>query len=183
MGVSEVMEKSFDILADEHRSMLTCYLKALVGDAHIAEDLAQDTFLAAYQSLDRFETGANFGAWLRGIARHKALDHQRTAARRGLVVDSRIVEGIEDVYTLFDTATEPTAAGAWADRLDRLRYCIGRLSDRLRESVERVYQNGLSLREAAEDLQSTPEAVGQRLTRARQQIRTCIELKLRNQDA
>ena len=40
------MDQSFNILASEYRPMIVAYLRSLGADAHLAEDLAQETFLA-----------------------------------------------------------------------------------------------------------------------------------------
>ena len=47
------MTDPFDILATEYRPMVLAYLHSLVKDGHLAEDLTQDTFLSAQQSLTR----------------------------------------------------------------------------------------------------------------------------------
>jgi RNA polymerase sigma-70 factor (ECF subfamily) len=57
------------------------YLRVVVGDA--AEDVASETWLQAARDLHRFTGGPMaFRGWLFGIARHRALDHRRHAARR-----------------------------------------------------------------------------------------------------
>ena len=89
--------------------MLVDYLSALLGDAHLAEDLSQETLLTADRIFDRFEPGGNFAAWLRGIARNKIREHRRAVARRPLVVDSRVVDGMEEVLGMFD---QPAGGGA-----------------------------------------------------------------------
>lgn len=152
--------------------MVNNYLVAIVQDRHLAEDLTQETFLAAHKSLDRFTSGGNFGAWLRGIARNKARDHWRVEGRRQLVVDSRIVEGMDEVYTLFD---EPDRSnGAWQDRLEVMLDCIRKLSTPLQEAVYCVYREGRSLKEASEKLNIGFDAAAQRLSRARSFIRQCV---------
>ena len=123
------MDRSFNILATEYRPMVVCYLKAFVGDAHVAEDLAQETFMAAHASLERFEEGGAFGAWLRGIARHKALDHQRKSARLPLVFDTHVVEGMEEVFTLFHSINESYSGGfidayapiSWSNHMNKFK--------------------------------------------------------------
>ena len=55
------MTDPFDILAAEYRPMVLAYLRAMVRDAHLAEDLTQETMSAAHQSLGKFEPGGNFG--------------------------------------------------------------------------------------------------------------------------
>jgi len=172
--ISPKLERSFEVLVGEYRTMLLCYLRAIVRDGHLAEDLVQETFLTAHKSLDRFEDGGNFGAWLRGIARNKVRENQRASARRPLVIDSRIVAGMEEVYTMFD---RPEALGVqWGDRLDVVRACAAKLKLKLRQAIECVYQRGRTLQEAAGDLEVSAEAIGQRLTRARRLIRECVQL-------
>ena len=170
------MDHSFDILVKEYRPMVLCYLKSLTGDAHLAEDLAQETFLTAQHAIGNLRESENFAAWLRGIARHKVLDFKRKAARRGLIVDSRIVDGMEEVYVLFDAGNRD--GEAWRERVAALNLCVAKLSDSLREAIEVVYRKGASLRVAADQLGISFEAVGQRLSRGRSQVRRCIMLTL-----
>lgn len=170
------MDQAFEILADQFRPMVRAYLRGLVLDRGLAEDLTQETILAAFQSLAGFERGGNFGAWLRGIARNKAKDSRRAAARRPLIVDSRIIEGMEEVYGLFD-APQPSH-GKWEDRLHVVRECVGKLSGTLRQTVILTYEQGCSLKETAGALDCSFAAVGQRLSRAREMIRKCVAMKL-----
>ncbi len=66
------MRDALDILAPEYRPMVLACLRAMVRNAHLAEDLVQKTMIAAHESLGGFEPGGKFGRWLRGIARNKA---------------------------------------------------------------------------------------------------------------
>ena len=100
------MNRSFDILMAEYRPMILVYLKAMGLGEHIAEDLAQETFISAYESLDKFAKDGDFGKWVRGIARNKALMHWRASNQQPLVVDSRVLEGMEEVFEGFDRSAE-----------------------------------------------------------------------------
>ncbi len=170
------MVDAFDILAEQYRPMLVAYLKSLVRDRDLAEDLTQEALMAAYRRLSGFRKGADFGAWLRGIARNKALQSRRISARRHIVADSRIVEGMEDVYRVLDAprADAPT----WSERLAKLHDCVARLSDKLRAAVLEVYRKGVSLREAAVNLNTSFAVVAQRLHRARELLRECMTSRL-----
>jgi RNA polymerase sigma-70 factor (ECF subfamily) len=164
--------EAFEILAEQYRPMLVVYLRSLLRDADLAEDLTQETLIAAQRKLAAFHKGGNFGRWLRGIARNKALQNRRARSRRRIVADSRIVEGMEDVYSALDA---PSAeAPEWRERLSRLRVCVKRLSGKLRASVEAVYQRGQSLREAAGSLGTNVQVIAQRVHRARQLLRECL---------
>ena len=158
--------------------MLLVYVAALFhGNARDAEDVVQETFLAAYRQLDKFTEGENFARWLRGIARNKVLEHCRAAGRHGVVTDSRILEGIEDVCGVLDGAA--IGEERWHDRARRwLDHCIGQLSDHLRAAVVRVYQQDLTLAEAAEKERTTFAAMAQRLSRSREQLRRCVQTQM-----
>jgi RNA polymerase sigma-70 factor (ECF subfamily) len=175
------MDTAFEILAGQYRPMLLAYARALLnGDEHEAEDVVQETFLAAHERLDHFRTGEDFGRWLRGIARNKVLESHRAARGRKAVVDSRIIDGIEEVYAAFDDP--PPGEEAWLERVQRLtRHCVDRLSKNLHDAVVQVYSRGLTLRQAAAVLQLPPAAVAQRVSRARQRIRKCVERHARSE--
>ena len=124
-----------------------------------------------------FEEGKNFGSWLRGIARNKALMHWRSAAAKiPLSADPRSVEGIDEVFESIDRQGEE--GDWWAGRREILNQCIKQLSENLRSAIQRVYSDGDTLDEAAAALGATRLAIGQRLSRARNQIRNCVALKL-----
>lgn len=53
------------------------YLFSRIGNVHEAEDVTAQTFLAAFESFDKFRQDGHFASWLFGIARNKAMDHFR----------------------------------------------------------------------------------------------------------
>jgi len=169
------METAFDILAAQYRRMLLSYARALLGgDRHEAEDVVQESFLVAHRRLETFRQDEDFGRWLRGIARNKVLESRRSSRQRLAVIDARISEGMEEVYSMFEVPVpgeEP-----WKDRMQRLvQHCVDGLSGHLRDTVVQIYREGQSLRGAASILDSSPAAVAQRLSRARDLIRKCVE--------
>lgn len=64
---------------DEHGDALYRYARLRVGRRELAEDLVQETFLAALQSRGRFRGGATVRTWLISILRRKIVDHYRRA--------------------------------------------------------------------------------------------------------
>jgi RNA polymerase sigma-70 factor (ECF subfamily) len=173
------MIEPFQILAAEYRPMLVDYLRALLKDDHLAEDLAQESLLDAHQALDKFTEGENFGRWLRGIARNRALRHWRSARRKPLLIDSRVVAGVDEVFEEWDRSQEE--GDWWESRQAALRDCLSRLSAQLRNAIEEVYFQKRSLTDAATVLSSTHAAVSQRLSRARSGLRICVREKLQSE--
>jgi RNA polymerase sigma-70 factor (ECF subfamily) len=94
----------FERLVERHRAEITAYLRRLLGDAHEAEDLAQDTWLRAHRAFGRLPADANTRAWLYRIATNRA----RTALR-GRGTARRRTSALE-VDTLAGRRIDPTDA-------------------------------------------------------------------------
>jgi RNA polymerase sigma factor (sigma-70 family) len=77
--VSRAALPPFQALIDSHRAGVLGFLRAMVGPQE-AEDVFQDTFLAALRAYPRADA-RNLRAWIFTIARRKAIDHHRTRAR------------------------------------------------------------------------------------------------------
>jgi len=74
-------QEEFAELVRRHQSHVFAILYRYEKDHHRLEDLAQDTFLKAWRSLDQFDGRAPFQHWLSKIAVHAALDHLRKQKR------------------------------------------------------------------------------------------------------
>ena len=77
-GSSEALEELFR--RHWRRAHRAAYL--VVADPSAAEDIAQESFLAAIRALDRFDRGRPFGPWLHRITVNRAIDHARARALR-----------------------------------------------------------------------------------------------------
>lgn len=76
----------FQRFFEQHRDVVWRYCVAAVGRGS-ADDVFQETFLAALRGYDRRRAGASGSAWVLSIAHHKAMDHHRSGARRAVPVD------------------------------------------------------------------------------------------------
>jgi RNA polymerase sigma-70 factor (TIGR02960 family) len=75
-------EDAFRELTDPYRRELQLHIYRIVGSAQDAEDLLQETLLAAWRGLERFEGRASVRAWLYRIATNRSLDSLRASRRR-----------------------------------------------------------------------------------------------------
>jgi len=75
-------EDAFRELTDPYRRELQLHAYRIVGSAQDAEDLLQETLLAAWQGLDQFQGRASVRAWLHRIATNRSLDALRASRRR-----------------------------------------------------------------------------------------------------
>ena len=82
-------EAAFRALTDPYRRELQLHIYRIVGSAQDAEDLLQETLLAAWRGLSGFEERASLRAWLYRIATNRSLDVLRAGRRRH---ESRMIE-------------------------------------------------------------------------------------------
>lgn len=94
------VSSAYQFLVEQYQTGLVIYCERLVKDRYVAEDLAQEAFIKAYQNLAMFDSKkARFSTWLYRIASNKAIDYLRKAKH---TID------VEDIEALADTAAEPT---------------------------------------------------------------------------
>jgi RNA polymerase sigma-70 factor (ECF subfamily) len=72
---------AFSRLVERHQQALRAFLRRACGDWTLADDLAQETFLAAWSSMGRLKAGASVRAWLCGIGYNKHLSAMRSTTR------------------------------------------------------------------------------------------------------
>src|SRR6266576_239611 len=90
------------------RAYRAAYL--VVHDAAAAEDIAQEAFLAAVRSLDRFDRGRPFGPWLHRIVVNRAIDFSRARRLRREIDLERVAEPAGAERDLDSRAEEIAAA-------------------------------------------------------------------------
>lgn len=149
--------------------MLRGYLAGQLYNLAEADDLAQEVFLTAWRDLGSFRRDGDFGAWLRGIARHRLLTHFRSQQRRASAVERFQAE----VVRIAEQELEAGAHHDEAGTAERLLHCISLLPEKLR----RVVHAGLeAARPAAlaEELQTTVPAIYQLHYRANHLLRECM---------
>lgn len=103
-------------LREDDRAWLVRYCARLCGDEVQAEDLAQETLLAAWQGADRWPEGVAPRAWLAGIARHMV---QRWARRRAQEQRQIVLLDDDDPALALDAVTTDLERHELATLLDR----------------------------------------------------------------
>lgn len=164
---------AFAILAKEHHRGLLVYARALCRNEATAADLAQETFLSAWNNLGRFDVTRDFGAWIRGILRNKWREHLRRHARE-VDVDEQTLAHWENRLATWDEARREDRG----DVFDALDDCLRRLPDGLGEPVRRFYYENESGEGIAASLGLDPANLRKRLQRAREALRDCLDHKL-----
>lgn len=155
-----------------------------VGDWHKAQDLVQETWLAAWQARDRFAGQSAERTWLIGILRHKILSHFRVVSREQPLSEKQ--SDRLNATGRLSTSTWPAAQlPAWMDpsrQLERkqlrtqLDRCLCRLSDRMKAVFAFCDLDELPHRDVARRLGVTDGHLYVLLHRARQKVRECLSV-------
>jgi RNA polymerase sigma-70 factor (ECF subfamily) len=139
----------------EHERRLGRFLVQVVGNRQLAEDLLQETFLTAFR--EDLQSVENVGAWLFAVARNRALQALRSG-RRAQSAFQRLTGSVDA------GGADPAEVIAVRDLLARSLEPDDRMLLILR------HLHGLESAELAEIFDLSPEAVRQRLSRARRRL-------------
>jgi RNA polymerase sigma factor (sigma-70 family) len=126
-------DRAFTELVRRRQSTVRGMLRRLCGDATLADDLAQETFVQAWRTLAQLRNAGAFGGWLKQVAVRVWLQH----ARRGKLA----LETLEEA--------EDAAVPEFEGRLD-LERALERLNPPQRLCVVLSYGEGLSHGEIAD---------------------------------
>jgi RNA polymerase sigma-70 factor (ECF subfamily) len=77
---------ALDVLLQQYQDAIVSYCYSYFPDWHLAQEVAQDIFLAAFESMVRFRGASSMKTWLYGIASKKCLEVGRTRARREALI-------------------------------------------------------------------------------------------------
>ncbi len=155
---------AFACLVERYQSPLVGYLARMVGET-VALDVAQESFVRAWQGLGTYDPRWKFKTWLYAIASNAAIDHLRARRQRRLVP--------LDVEPSADTQDASDAA-LGAELARSLDEAIALLPDEYREPLLMRHPGGLAYAEIAESTGLPLGTVKVRIFRARQRLRQML---------
>jgi RNA polymerase sigma-70 factor (ECF subfamily) len=159
----------FARLVRRYERELYAYLRRYLGNAEMAEDVFQATFLQVHLKCDKFDTSRRFKPWLYTVATNQAIDAQRRNKRHRMVSLNRTNQNDDsvDVGALIDLMvskdTGPLDHVSQLERGQWVQNAISQLSDQMRSVVNLVYYEGMKYREAADILEIPVGTVKSRL--------------------
>jgi RNA polymerase sigma factor (sigma-70 family) len=157
---------AFGELVRRYQSPVRAFLARMTrGDSHLADDLAQETFLKAWQKLQTFRGTAKFSTWLFGIA----FNEFRGAARK------RRELSLEEIGELPPESSQPATDSHSNLRLD-LTEALKLLNSNERAAIVLCCQNGLSHEEAAQVLECPLGTVKTNVLRGREKLKRRLSL-------
>jgi RNA polymerase sigma-70 factor (ECF subfamily) len=161
--------EAFGMLVRRYERELYGYLRRYLGDACLAEDVFQNTFLQLYTKIATYEPGRPVRPWLYTIATHQAIDALRRNGRHQAVsLDQQRDEldggDIQNLVTALESRVPgPMEAAEGEERRQGVRAGVEKLPDFLRQVVVLAYYQGLKYREIADILEIPVGTVKSRL--------------------
>ena len=153
---------AFEALIREHQRMIHSLCYRMSGSLADAEDLAQETFIHAYQHLDAFRAEARFSSWLYRIAVNQCLNWQKRRQR---------LDQLHKEWSEQDR--EPS--GADTGRSQRIQEALLKLPPKQRAAVIMTAYDGLTHAEAAAALGCSETTVSWRLFAARGKLKRLLK--------
>jgi RNA polymerase sigma-70 factor (ECF subfamily) len=175
---------------DQHGDYLYRGALVRVRDTGLAEEIVQETFLAALQARRTFAGQSSERSWLVGIMKHKIVDHYRKRRRESLREDlDGVVDGLEgegefdegghwklDRTSPMDWPENPGGVLERKQFWDVLKRCLAELPPRMAQVFLFREVDEVSSKEICETLNITPANLWVLLHRARKHLRRCLEV-------
>jgi RNA polymerase sigma-70 factor (TIGR02943 family) len=169
---------------DHYGDYLYCFAISRVRDPSVAEDLVQETFLAALNSIKSFASRSSPKTWLTGILKHKIVDYFRRKSREPTGDD--VETAMKALEALFDEkgqwkikpaewTADPEKLYGQKEFMDVLNRCLSELSSRLAHIFILREMDGLKTDEICKVLSITATNCWVMLYRARMYLRQCLE--------
>jgi RNA polymerase sigma-70 factor (ECF subfamily) len=149
------------------RAWLLSYIRALVRDFALAEDVFQEVCLTMVRRKDEIEPGRGLEGYFLKAARHAALAAIEKTQRLGASLSSELVDALDAAWERSARPDEP-----W--RLNALRSCIEKLHDRARRLLSLRYDGLLSGKALADRIGTTTQGAYVALSRVHAALRKCV---------
>ena len=175
---------------DAYGNVLYSYAIVRVRDAKVAEDLVQETYLAALKSKSNFSDKSSMRTWLVGILKHKIIDHFRKISRErqtAFIDDTELEEREEfqesgrwkghwrEEKYLQDWGENPEDILVRKEFMEVFSRCLSKLPDRLADIFVLREIEATGTDEICKVLDISPTNLWVMMHRARMRVRRCIE--------
>jgi RNA polymerase sigma-70 factor (ECF subfamily) len=174
---------AFDAVILKYRQRLYSVVYNLTSNREDASDLVQDSFIKAFQSINRFGGQSSFFTWLYRIAINSALSHLRKNRLRTFFsleqIDENDRPSAEVLAALTDDANGAERGAMVRELQEKLNEAMQKLSIKHRTVVTLFEIDGLSHQEIAEVMSCSVGTVRSRLHYAKQQLQSELQRYVR----
>lgn len=172
---------AFNQIVQRYQQIVYTTVMRLLGDADIAADITQDTFIAAFRSISTFRGGATFRAWLLRIGTNLVYDHWRRLRRHPTESLDRMNDedepqalSLQEALVETDSARNPEEMLLNRELQELILAGLAQLPFEQRTALVLCDIQGLSYEEVAQATQTSLGTVRSRISRARVRLRNYL---------
>lgn len=149
------------------RVQLMAYIRAIVPDYHLAEDVYQEVSVEVVSHLEKIQNEKHLVQWLYRTSKHRAINSAKRKGRQGMLLDGALLDQYEGC--LEEEAQELTGP-----RYELLQNCLGQLTPYARRLIHLRYSEGLTGQSLSDKLDRKIDTVYVALSRVHRALRTCL---------
>ena len=158
--------KLFLTLYRQNENSLYSFALKVLPNYSIAEDVMQEATMTMWDKFDSFEKGTNFLAWSKQILKYKAIQYLCSKKTKSIV-------------HLSDSMLEQLAGGeskvsAYDEYFEALHSCVDKLQGKNKEIVRQRYFHNIRVKDLAEQMNTTCNAVSKHIARIHNSLKKCI---------
>jgi len=165
--------EAFEALVLRYQGKIVNYTSAMTRDASDAEDVAQETFIRAYRSLNKFRGDSSFKTWLYRIATNVARTHLGRRARQSRLAGHSLDDDTQALLAS-DVPSGETNIETTVIARDAINHALAVLPDKLRVAIILRDIEGLDYKEIARITGSPIGTIESRIFRARRALRPLL---------
>lgn len=180
------------IWVDEHGDCLFRFALTRLRDENLAEDIVQETLLAALQSMKTYGGKSTERTWLISILKHKIIDYYRKYSRETTLDESELdLSGLDGFFERDDEwknhwnpqlaprgwTNDPETVYEQSEFFDVFQNCLSKLPERVAKVFALRELDGLEAGEVCEILCVSASNFWVMMHRARMSLRRCVEIK------
>jgi RNA polymerase sigma-70 factor, ECF subfamily len=161
--------EAFAALVDAYKGPIFRLAFRMTGNAQDADDLTQESFLRAFQSLGRFRAGERFFPWLYTVSLNVIRNHLRKV---NALAEGSAGKGVPEST---DPRDDPSAAAIGRERGRRLQGYLLRLPVTVREALILRFYDGMAFEDIASVTGGTISSAKMKVYRGLEKIRAMME--------
>jgi RNA polymerase sigma-70 factor (ECF subfamily) len=167
--------RAFEALHGRYGDLVYSVSLRVVGDAHVAEDVAQEVFLRLWRRPEQFDLRrGKFVTWLLSVTRNRSIDERRSRGRRLRHESLPTADEEEDVLPSNAERDDPALSTVLADERRAVRKALEVLPAEQKLAIQLAYFGGLTQQEIAEKLGQPLGTVKTRIRLGMQKMRAAL---------
>ena len=149
------------------------FILTMVPNKTDTEDILQNTIIYMWEHFDDFSPGTNFLSWAVTIAKFQVLTYRKSITRSKVHLSETALDLLIENNVKFSTHTD--------ERYEALQKCIGKLPEKEQDFLKKIFTQGSSVKNIAENIGASINVVYKRLSRLKGILLDCIRQTITSQ--